>query len=59
MIDAAKLQAAVDYANKLLNRNISIEWGEKALNADFTGGMAQTWTWGAVVRTHYDTVVSK
>lgn len=53
-MNAPILAEAVAYANKLLNRNVSIEWGEKAVTADFLQGMAQSWVWGAVVRAHYD-----
>lgn len=48
------LLEAVAYANTLLNRNVSLEWGEVALTKDFTTGMAQMWTWGACVRAYYD-----
>jgi hypothetical protein len=59
MIDATKLQAAVDYANRLLGCEWSMEWGEEALGKDFSRGMARTWVWGAVVRAHYDAISAK
>lgn len=58
MIDLEKLRSAVDYASKLLGRNISIEWGQKAISADFVDdAMSRSWTWGATVRAHYDASV--
>ena len=59
IIDQSRLAVAVEYANKLLGRDVSLEWGAISLTEDFTDGMAPQWTWGAAVRAHYDASETK